>query len=143
MLRNECASGTSAPQEFSEPGPNGEIRLIGRQCLDCGALFFPAHQRCVACFRRNLKPAELARDGQVQCFTIVRQAPSGYFGPVPYAIGNVLLSDGVSVLSPLCGKSVDDWQIGDAVAAYAIAAKASEGTPISFFGFKPAKPDGD
>ena len=106
--------------EISEAGPRGEISLIGSRCPDCGSHWFPTRTSCSRCFGRNLRRVELTRLGRVARFTIVRQAPQGYFGPVPYVLGDVTLDDGVSVLTNLVGKAVGEWRIGDLVAAYGL-----------------------
>ena len=106
--------------EITAAGPRDEIRLIGSRCLDCEARSFPTRLSCSRCYGHNLEPHELARLGRVERFTIVRQAPQGYFGPVPYVLGDVTLEDGVSVMTNLVGKDVEGWRAGDLVAAYAL-----------------------
>jgi uncharacterized OB-fold protein len=106
--------------EITEAGPRGEISLIGSRCLDCGSHSFPTRASCSRCFGHNLLPLELTRLGRVERCTIVRQAPQGYFGPVPYVLGDVTLEDGVSVLTNLVGKPVEAWRPGDPVAAYGL-----------------------
>lgn len=133
---------SSTPRAFSEPGRRGEIHLLGHRCRDCSARFFPRRMSCIRCFGHNLDAVELHRIGKVLSFAIVRQAPSGYFGPVPYAIGNVALDDGVIVLSPLTGKSVEAWRCGDVVAAYALGVPTREvDRSVTCYGFRPADPD--
>src|SRR5687768_11757979 len=83
--------------EITQAGPNGEISLIGSHCRDCGGLSFPTRASCSRCFGHDLETVELTRLGRVERFTVVRQAPPGYFGPVPYVLGDVTLEDGVSV----------------------------------------------
>jgi uncharacterized OB-fold protein len=58
---------------------------------------------------------ELDPQGSVSAFSVVRRAADGYKGPVPYAIGTVLLSDGVTVLAHLVERDPAQWRIGDRV----------------------------
>jgi uncharacterized OB-fold protein len=106
--------------EITEGGPRGEISLIGSRCRDCGSHWFPTRATCSRCLSHDLESVELTRLGRVERFTIVRQAPQGYFGPVPYVLGDVTLEDGVSVLTNLVGKAVEEWRAGDLVAAYGL-----------------------
>ncbi len=106
--------------EITQAGPGGEISLIGSLCRDCGSRSFPTRASCSRCFGHNLETVALTRLGCVERFTVVRQAPPGYFGPVPYVLGDVTLEDGVSVLANLAGKPVEAWRAGDLVAAYVL-----------------------
>ena len=79
----------AAPGTYTEAGPRGEIQLVGQRCSACGTRCFPERSRCSRCFSDKLEPVALDRAGTVDCFAIVRQAPKGFAGPVPYVIGNV------------------------------------------------------
>jgi uncharacterized OB-fold protein len=127
---------------FTKPGAHGEIALIGSRCLDCRGVFFPTRANCSRCFGHRLEDVELSRLGELRGFTIVRQAPSGYFGPVPYVIGNVTLNDGVFVVCPMAGKAVEEWRTGDAVAAFVLRLPASRSgeTTVDCFSFQPRRP---
>jgi uncharacterized OB-fold protein len=125
--------------QFTKPGSRDEISLVGSVCTVCNSRFFPTRATCSHCLSRNLEMVELTRLGRVTRFTIVRQAPLGYFGPVPYVLGDVTLDDGVNVLGNLTGKAVDDWRVGDLVASYVLRlpAQRSEGATVECFSFRP------
>lgn len=106
--------------EITEAGPRGEINLVGSHCRDCGAHCFPTRASCSRCYGHNLDAVKLTRLGRVERFTIVRQAPPGYFGPVPYVLGDVRLDDGVSLVTNLVGKAPGQWRSGDLVAVYGL-----------------------
>lgn len=127
------------PGLTTAPEADGRLTLIGRKCDDCGARFFPARARCVACYGGNIAPVELERVGTVDTFTIVRQAPPGYHGQVPYALGMVVLGNAVHVLAHLTGKAIDTWRRGDTVAAYALPLLVGpERQPRRTYAFRPA-----
>lgn len=111
---------------FTRPDSTGAMRLLGSQCDDCGQRMFPRRVCCVSCYSRNLKDAALESTGKVDCFTIVRQAPPGYEGPVPYVLAMVLLGNGVHVLSHLTGKPPNRWRIGDTVAACVLCLREAD-----------------
>jgi uncharacterized OB-fold protein len=142
-LFDDC-SGTrrvqAAPGTYTQAGVNGEIQLVAQRCSDCGTRFFPARSRCSRCFSDKLEPVTLDRAGMVDCFTVVRQAPKGFAGPVPYVIGNVKV-DGVTVLAHLVGKPVEDWRAGDAVASYvyAICPVSGGNKAVECYAFAPAQ----
>jgi uncharacterized protein len=110
---NEVA--TVWPGTCSEAAADGSLRLIGTKCDECGQLAFPSRARCVRCYGGSMSEAMLARNGRVVSFSAVRQAPPGYWGPVPYALGMIELADGVSVLAHLTGKPAHDWKSGEVV----------------------------
>jgi uncharacterized protein len=130
------------PGTFETAGPDGAIRLIGRACADCGTRSFPARERCVACYGGNLGPAALERVGKVDAFTIIRQAPPGYHGPVPYVLAMVIVGNDVHVLAHLVGRPVDGWRRGETVAACALALPAGpERREHLAYAFRPATAD--
>ena len=100
---------------FVGPAPDGGLNLIGSSCADCGQKMFPARARCVKCFGGRLEELRFEPRGKVVSFTIVRQAPPGYFGVVPYVLGMVEIEGGVQVLTHLVGKAPESWQAGNVV----------------------------
>ena len=78
-------------------------RLTGIRCGRCGELAIPPKEYCTACQQRDWQPVLLAGTGTVVSFTVIRVAPRGRGGEVPYAIAVVKLAEGVSLL----GRVVD------------------------------------
>lgn len=77
--------------------------LIGTKCRSCGTFFFPREICCNACFSEDMEDVLLSNRGKLYSFTIVRQRPMAYTGPLPYAIGLVDLPEGTRVMSLLAG----------------------------------------
>lgn len=100
---------------FVGPDAEGTLALIGSECADCGQMMFPIRARCVKCFGGSLQNHRFDRQGKVVTFTVIRQAPPGFFGSVPYALGMVELEAGVQVLTHLVGKPPESWKAGDIV----------------------------
>lgn len=125
---------------FSAPGLKGEIALHAGQCRDCKTRMFPARQRCVTCYGEIIDLVVLPRVGKLLTYTIVRLAPPGYMGPVPYVVGQVGIDNDITVLTPLVGKAPEAWRAGDAVASYALEIQggAQDAAPAVCFSFKPA-----
>jgi len=132
------------PGTYTPPGKRNDIHLVGQRCRKCGACFFPGGRvSCAACYEHELEPAELTRLGKVDAFTVARQAPRGYYGPVPFAIGSVALDDGASVICQLIGKEPEAWQCGDRVASYAfvLPRNPQKSVELLCYGFAPAMPE--
>jgi len=125
---------------FSDPGANGEISLYAGRCRRCGKRSFPTRLRCVNCYGADIDIVPLSRVGNVLTFTIVRMAPAGYAGPVPYVVGQVRIGDDITVLAPLVGKAPEFWRAGDAVASYALTLRdGGQNSPAEVcFSFRPA-----
>jgi len=144
MTAAEKTSTVVMPGAFTPPGERDDIRLVGQRCRKCGARFFPGGRvSCTACYGADLEPAQLARLGKVDAFTIARQAPRGYYGPVPFAVGSVVLDDGASVICQLIGKEAQAWQCGERVASYAFALPRDpeKRDSVLCYGFAPATPE--
>ena len=72
-----------------EVGADGPRLLVGR-CERCDELHFPRTDTCPYCG----SPARAERvgpRGHLRLFTVVRKAPPGYHGPVPFGFGVVAL----------------------------------------------------
>jgi hypothetical protein len=78
-------------------------RLTGIRCGRCGALAIPPKEFCEQCQQREWQPVLLGGAGTVVSFTVIRVAPRGRSGEVPYAVAVVRLEEGVSIL----GRIVD------------------------------------
>jgi hypothetical protein len=78
-------------------------RLTGIRCGRCGELAIPPKEYCTSCQQRDWQPVLLAGTGTVVSFTVIRVAPRGRGGEVPYAIAVIKLQEGVSLL----GRVVD------------------------------------
>ena len=78
-------------------------RLTGIRCGRCGALAIPPKEFCESCQQRDWRPVPLAGTGTIVSYTVIRVAPRGRGGEVPYAVLVVKLDEGVSLL----GRAVD------------------------------------
>jgi uncharacterized OB-fold protein len=102
---------------------------------------FPKRLRCVSCFGAEVADTLLARSGEVRTATVVRQAPLGYDGPVPYSLGQVLLGGEVLVLAHLVGKPLSDWRAGDKVDTCAMTLQVRTDActaPVTCYAFTPS-----
>ncbi|MBI2906923.1 MAG: Zn-ribbon domain-containing OB-fold protein [Chloroflexi bacterium] len=86
--------------------------LIGSKCSSCGEVFFPRRLICLKCGGEKIEEAALSPGGALYSFTVVRQKPPQYRGPVPYALGYVELPEGPLVLSPLQVTEFESLKIG-------------------------------
>jgi uncharacterized OB-fold protein len=78
-------------------------RLTGIRCSRCGELAIPPKEFCASCGQREWQPVPLQGAGTIVSFTVIRVAPRGRGGEVPYAVAVVRLAEGVSLL----GRVVD------------------------------------
>jgi len=80
-----------------------EGRLTGIRCGGCGELAIPPKEFCASCGQREWQPVPLQGAGTIVSFTVIRVAPRGRGGEVPYAVAVVRLAEGVYLL----GRVVD------------------------------------
>jgi len=80
---------------------DGTPRLVAGRCHDCQQPHFPEAATCPYC-GGACEPTMVGPRGQLRLFTVVRRAPPGYLGPVPYGFGVVALDEcGLEVISRL------------------------------------------
>jgi len=87
-------------------------RPTGIRCTRCGALAVPPKEFCEQCRERDWQPVALDGAGTLVSFTVIRVAPRGRGGEVPYAIGVVRLTEGVSLLGRIVDVPFDSLKAG-------------------------------
>ena len=121
--------GSPAPVAVIE----GKARLLGGKCAECGVHTFPRLERCPKC-GSDTGEVPLPTSGTLWTFTIQRLQPKAPYlsaDPfVPFAVGYVDLGP-VRVESPLTGKPIDEWTIGDDLELVA-GPPSADGTITSF-----------
>lgn len=114
---------------------DGELRLVGGRCTACATTAFPLRGGCPRC-GAPMAETELPNTGTVWSWTVQRigvKAP--YAGPAPFEPYVVAYIDlgGLKIETPLFGRPVDGWTIGDRVQLV-----ATDERPYLAFWFEPA-----
>jgi len=105
-------------------------RLTGIRCGECRALAIPPKEFCPSCGKRAWSPVPLDGAGEVVSFTVIRVAPRGFTGEVPYAVAVVRLREGVSVIGRVVDIPLDALAVGMPVRFRPIV--AAEHTLVGF-----------
>jgi uncharacterized OB-fold protein len=82
------------------------------KCKKCGKICFPPRIVCPVCGGRQFDTVKLPDEGILKTFTIIRVAPSGFEDEVPYAIGIVEFSPGVSTMMQITDCAPEELAIG-------------------------------
>lgn len=90
-------------------------RLTGIRCGRCGELAIPPKEFCAACQQRDWQPVRLAGAGTIVSHTVIRVAPRGRGGEVPYAVAVVRLEEGLSLLGRIVDIPFETLKAGLAV----------------------------
>jgi len=97
-------------KDFFEEARAGH--LTGIRCGRCGALAIPPKEFCEQGHQREWQPVALDGAGTVVSFTVIRIAPRGRSGEVPYAVAVVRLAEGVSLLGRVVNIPFDALKAG-------------------------------
>jgi uncharacterized OB-fold protein len=100
-------------KEFFEKAGGGQLEAL--RCGRCGALAMPPRAFCPECAARAWQPVALSGEGTIASYTVIRVAPRGYAGEVPYAIAAVRLTEGLSLLGRIVDIPLDTLRVGLAV----------------------------
>ena len=112
--------------------------LRGNRCEECGTYFFGAPQFCIKCTSGKLKQVELSKVGKLYSYTIVRQAPPGWQGAVPYILGSVILPEGPQIISEIVDCTEDIVKIGMMLeVVFRVGGKLPDGTEIVVYKWRP------
>jgi hypothetical protein len=109
------------PDRFPVDDATDDAVLLGTRCRSCQSTFLGPVRFCRRCTSDELEPVELNRQGTLHSYTVVHRAGGTWKGPEPYALGEVLLPEGVLVAS-----RVVDWEEGDELELGAVYGLTSE-----------------
>ena len=84
----------------------------------------PSREFCPECAQRAWQPASLSGEGTIASYTVIRVAPRGYAGEVPYAIAAVQLKEGVSLLGRVVDIPFERREMGNARQLFEVAGEA-------------------
>ncbi|MCP4213608.1 MAG: Zn-ribbon domain-containing OB-fold protein [bacterium] len=88
-------------------------RMEAGKCTKCGHINFPGRLICPKCRAREFETLNLAGKGNLESFTIIRIAPSGFGDLAPYAVGIVKLDEGIRVMAQVTDCDPETLKIGD------------------------------
>ena len=86
--------------------------LLGMHCVECGIVVFGPATFCQSCTSPRLEQIDLATEGTLYSYTIVRVPPPGWPGQVPYVLGEVELPEGPHVLAEVIECSHEALRVG-------------------------------
>jgi len=85
-------------------------RLMGSECKDCGYKSFPPRADCPECLSDNYSFNEISGQGEINTFSVIAAAPTGFESEVPYTIAVVDLIEGGRLLA-WTGESLKDEEV--------------------------------
>jgi len=80
--------------------------LPGLKCNSCDSVTFPPMARCRECSGTDLEITEIAGEGVIRTFTVIRVAPEGV--PSPYIVAMAEIDEGAWVMGNLVDIDPDD-----------------------------------
>ena len=80
--------------------------LPGLKCNSCNSVTFPPMVRCRECSGTDLEIVEIAGEGTLRTFTVIRVAPEGV--PDPYVVAMAEIDEGAWVMGNLVDINPDD-----------------------------------
>ena len=114
---------------------DGDVRLVTGACDRCGAPHFPRTDSCPYC-GGSVSERRLGPDGVVALATVVRRAPPGYAGPVPYGFGVVsLVGTRLEIVSRIAARDLDAVVPGTPVRLALEELPGEDGAPRAVWAF--------
>jgi uncharacterized OB-fold protein len=87
--------------------------LVVQRCRGCGALRFPARDRCSACLARDADWAPVSGRGKIFSLAVMHQVyHPGFASEVPYAVVLVELDEGPRLISNVVGCPPGELRVG-------------------------------
>jgi uncharacterized OB-fold protein len=115
-----------------------EPRLLGATCQACEKSHFPRGPLCPYCGADACRDARFGPAGQLRLYTVVRNRPPGYRGPIPYGFGVVEVAGGLLVITRLTEHRLDRLRPGLAMRLVIDELFADEEQcPVLSYAFRP------
>jgi uncharacterized OB-fold protein len=95
---------------FFERVHEGQLSAV--RCRGCGELAIPPKELCPTCGQRGWDLVPLSGDGTIASYTVIRVAPRRFAAQAPYAVAQVRLAEGVSLLGRLVDIPLDRVAVG-------------------------------
>lgn len=91
---------------------DGQYRLVGKTCTNCGINFFPEKQVCSKCYKSSdMKDIEFGTEGLLHTYSIVHRSYPQF--KTPYCIGYVdLPEDCIRIFAPIIDGKPESLEIG-------------------------------
>lgn len=86
--------------------------LIGEVCPHCEGKIFPPRDVCPHCGEEARDAYTFSGQGEVYSYTIMRDAPTGFEGTVPYTVAIIKLEEGPMVTAQLTDVDEEQVEIG-------------------------------
>ena len=138
---------TAVPvQEGVLTGLDGEPRLIGSRCTDCGTYTFPVQNGCARCTGSDMETVELATRGTLWTWTVQGFPPKAppYIGDAdpstfePFGVGYVELPGQCKVETRLTENDPAKLRIGMEMELTLVPlARTGDGDTVMTFAFRP------
>ena len=110
-------------------------RLEAGKCKKCGYIAFPPRLICPECKCREFEKTNLATQGTVETFAVVRVGPSNFVDEVPYAVAVIKLDDGVKLTAQIVDVDFEELKVGDRVEAEFRRINKDGAAGILFYGY--------
>lgn len=89
--------------------------LKALRCEDCGRLYVPPRYNCRDCGKNEFSEVNLAGDGEVYSFTVIRMPFQEFQKEAPYAFGEFKVDEGLIVPGRFTNEGERDLKIGSRV----------------------------
>lgn len=124
----------------------GRPRLIGKQCRNCGEVYFAGSGGCTRCLSTDMKTFDIGNQGKLWSWTVQGFLPKSPYNSgeteldfKPYGVGYVEMSSGIKVESRLTIADPEALKIGMPMVLELVPyGKTAEGESVFTFAFAPA-----
>lgn len=87
-------------------------RYEAGRCKGCGDVSFPPRVVCRKCGGREFETVEIAQQGKLVTYTVIRVGPSQFSDQTPYAVGVAELDDGVRLTAQVADCEFEELKVG-------------------------------
>src|SRR5262245_1053783 len=118
---------------------DGSPRLRVARCDRCDRIHFPASPTCPYCAHDQTSATLVGPAGHLRLYTVVKSAPPGYRGALPFGFGVVELDGtGLEVITRLTVADPAQLRPGQPVTLVVEPLFEDEGTAVLTYAFAPA-----
>lgn len=87
-------------------------KLMAGRCTQCGKIHLPPRPLCDNCLSEQFEWVPVKGNGKLLTYTVIHVAPEQFQALTPYAVGIVLLEDGLKIPGMIQGVKQEQLKIG-------------------------------
>lgn len=110
--------------------------FLGSFCPNCQKTYFPKRGFCLKCGEGELEDLRISNPGKLISFSVIRNAPAGFEGQAPYAVGIIELAPKIRITAQIVNVDPKKLKIGQKLISVFRRISVADSESVIHYGLK-------